>query len=91
MNPWQRMRAESQPAHVINELIREFLDIQTNTDVPPTIAGYTDLTKHGRGAFGVVYKARRTSDGATVALKTMLQTHKPTAVRLPYLSVKKKL
>ncbi|HPO14078.1 MAG TPA: FHA domain-containing serine/threonine-protein kinase [Candidatus Hydrogenedentes bacterium] len=77
MNVKQREIAEQNPAAVLEELVREFLNVQSGRGDIPEIQGYTELKRIGAGGFGIVYKARRKSDGATVALKTMLQTRKP--------------
>lgn len=74
----QREKAEENPGAVIEELLREFLDLQGKAgSATPQIEGYTDLTKIGEGGFGAVFKAKRVADGRIVALKTMLQTRKP--------------
>lgn len=77
MNREQREKADQNPAEVADALLREFLDLQNNRNGGPTIRGYKNLKKIGEGGFGLVYKAERVSDGATVALKTLLQTRKP--------------
>lgn len=77
MDVKQREAAENNPGAVLDQLVQEFLRLQGDQGKIPEIQGYTDLKTIGRGGFGVVYQARRKSDGAMVALKTMLQTRKP--------------
>jgi serine/threonine-protein kinase len=38
---------------------------------PPAIDGYTGFAQVGKGSFGVVYRAKRTSDGSDVAIKVL--------------------
>ena len=65
---------ERTPAEVVDDLLKNVLNIDGGGGGMPTIGGYRDLRLLGTGAFGAVYKAARISDGRTVALKTMLQT-----------------
>jgi eukaryotic-like serine/threonine-protein kinase len=71
----QRRQAEAYPSRVLDDLIQHALE-QSDEEMPE-IEGYRDLKKIGEGGFGVVYRAIRTLDNETVALKTMLQTRQP--------------
>lgn len=82
MNPEQREVAELNPGAVVEDLLREFLNLQGAEGATPEIQGYADLTKIGEGGFGAVYKAKRVRDGRIVAIKTMLQTRKPDKMNL---------
>ena len=77
MNLQQRESAERNPGGVVDELLREFLNLRGAQGGLPDVQGYSDLTKIGEGGFGAVYKAKRISDGKIVAIKTMLQTRRP--------------
>jgi serine/threonine-protein kinase len=44
---------------------------------PPVVPGYIIQDEVGRGAMGVVYRARRKKDGETVAVKTILPAISP--------------
>jgi len=77
MDMSQRERAEKNPAGVLGELLGSLLRARDRNRVP-TIRGYRDLVQIGEGGFGAVYRARRLDDGATVAIKTLLQTRRPT-------------
>jgi len=72
----QRMKAEKDPAAVIEEIIKLFLAAQGKEETPE-IQGYNIEQKLGQGGFGAVYAAIRVTDGKKIALKTMLQTRKP--------------
>jgi len=78
INVEQRKNAEGDPARVIDELFKDFFGVCIKQNEPQEIQGYRNLQKIGQGGFGAVYKAKRVSDGKIVAVKTMLQTRKPT-------------
>lgn len=68
---------DEDPAKVLEELLRDYLKKQGEDTGHPQIQGYTELEVLGEGGYGVVYKAKRVSDGNIVAVKTLLQTRKP--------------
>ncbi len=69
--------SEENPAKVLEQLLRDYLKGQGQTEDHPQIQGYTDLEVLGEGGYGVVYKATRVQDHKVVAVKTLLQTRKP--------------
>ena len=68
---------EENPAKVLEELLRDYLKSQDQSEGSPQIQGYADLEILGEGGYGVVYKSRRVKDNKIVAVKTLLQTRKP--------------
>jgi eukaryotic-like serine/threonine-protein kinase len=82
MNPMQRQAADRDPAAVVDELLRAFMQQQGTPGAPMTIKGYNNFTEIGRGGFGAVYKAQREQDGQWVAIKTMLQTRRPERMKM---------
>ncbi|MFC1735757.1 serine/threonine-protein kinase [Candidatus Hydrogenedentota bacterium] len=72
----QRKAAEKGAAHVIEDILEAFHH-HRKRESPPPLRGYRGLEKTSDSALGAVYKATRTRDGVTVAVKTLLQTHRP--------------
>jgi pSer/pThr/pTyr-binding forkhead associated (FHA) protein len=72
----QRIRAEQNPAAVIEEILKQFIAAR-GIKRAPAIEGYVLEKELGIGGFGAVYSAKRVEDGKRVALKTMLQTREP--------------
>jgi serine/threonine-protein kinase len=54
----------------------------SRTEVPPAIPGYRIVRELGRGAMGVVYLAKRDTNGEEVAIKTLLPAIPPTRTAL---------
>jgi len=73
----QRIRAEKNPAAIIDELFKNLLQLQGKQEDYPEILGYRIASKLGEGGFGAVYAAIRLADNQQVALKTLLQTRQP--------------
>ncbi|MHC9538505.1 MAG: protein kinase [Vulcanimicrobiota bacterium] len=76
-----RKKVSDNPGAVIDEFLKQLLlkgiQIGDRKEEYPSIAGYQIKKKLGNGGFGAVYLAFHEKTGKDVALKTMLQTKKP--------------
>lgn len=77
LNRMHYENVEQNPGKVLEDLLREYLQSHERQGKTPQIYGYTELKVLGEGGYGLVYRARRATDGKIVAVKTMLQTRKP--------------
>ena len=68
---------EENPGKVLEDLLRKYLQAHERQGKTPEIYGYKELKVLGEGGYGLVYRAKRITDGKIVAIKTMLQTRKP--------------
>ncbi len=80
LTPEKKREIDEDPGGIVDLLIRKlfFSRGELDTKEYPEIMGYKIKKMLGKGGYGAVYLAVHENTGKQVALKTMLQTEKPT-------------